>query len=591
MPDRTGTPPLHPPTPWGKVQPEGDRSLSAPTDESPAVAFPRRGWRILRAVLGVVGVWIALDLVCGLRLPFAVVLEQIAFAAVVEVPVYAIYAGPILIPALGLLAGMAWLTRTRWPAGWIAVGEVAQGAIWAVAATVAVVGILKLRALCLPLLAAVGAATIFWTRRPAPRRLGISVAATVVAVPLLVAVIQLHAFVWSDALWRLLVDRVNEGGSPPRMMILPVVLAGIGLAVVLLGAIRFDALTTDRLVPRWLPRAAVGALLVGQIGHAAAFAGPYFSLWDEPLPDGLTRLDTERSRVHPEAFRLAISDDGRWLLVVYRQSTRLARFDLRSGVVRWVEPSLPDEGTLENVVWDEARRRFLVSFELDDPAATDWLVAVDDDARTTLIEVPDHGWIASMVLDGDRLVLGYEARPTLAVFDLALGEFADVHVIAALGDVEEAVVVDGAVFTIPLHHPWGLHLSEVDLAAGAVHRRLLIGGANQDLEAVGSKLLVGRYYASRIEVVDRVAWLRERSLAAGFGVRAVAADAERGLVLSGGQFEGSLRVHDLGTGAELSRIPSCGYVKDLVLHDGAAFFAGLCGVYRVDLDAIPGVRR
>ncbi|MCP4872136.1 MAG: hypothetical protein GY898_25805 [Proteobacteria bacterium] len=555
---------------------------SMPSDELPRI------WRVLRAIIGVGAVWIGADLLLGLRLPGAAILEQAAFALVVELPVYAIYLGPLLIPVGVIAAVVLRRSRDRVPALWTGATELVQAAIWAAAATVALVGILKMRSLGLVGLAVVAAATVVWTRRDPERRFDARVALALAAVPVAVGAVQLYAFVWSDSIWRRMVEAINAGDGPAAMMLAPTIALGVGLAVVLLTPAAFEDLTTDRLVPRWAPRFFVAALLVGQLGHVRAFADPYFSLWNEEVPESMTRLDREPTRVHPEAFRLAASDDGRWLVVVYRQSTRLARFDLLDGRMSWLPLRLRAEGTIENIVWDDARRRFLVSFERDDPIGTDSLLTIAEDGAIGQIELPDHGWIASMAVVGERLVLGYEARPKLAIVDLRTDTFEAVQPIPALGDVEEGVAVDGSFYVVPLHHPWGVFLSEVDLAAGEVTRRLLVGGANQQLEAVGSKLLVGRYYASRVEVVDRVAWKREAPLQAGFGVRAVAADADRGVVVTGGQYEGRLRVHDLGSGELLATVPSCGYVKDLVIVDGQAMFAGLCGVYRVDLDEVLG---
>lgn len=562
-----------------------------PSGGSQAASSPSRGWRIARAVLGASAIWIGADLLLGLRLPLASVLEQLAFAAVVELPVYAIFTAPVLIPLLLAVGGLSWWGRERWAPGWVAVQELAQAALWGAACTVSLVGILKLRPLGLALLVTVVLAAVFWSRRPGPRRFDGRAAAAVALGPLLVAGTQLHAFVWSDRLWRKLVARIEGGASPEGLMLLPTVLAGLGLLLVVLGPVAFERLTTGRLVPRWAPRLILGALLAGQIGHAQSFAGSYFSLWDAELPPGMERLDDNPARVHPEAFRLAVSDDGRWLLVVYRQSTRLVRFDLSAGTSQELGLELPGEGTLENVVWDEVERRFLVSFDLDDPTATDWLVSIDEGGGSELLELANHGWIASMVLDGRDLVLGYEARPKLVSFDLERRAVRSVQVIRSLGDVEEAVVADGRLYTVPLHHPWGLHLSEVDLEAGAVRRRLLIGGANQELEATASRFFVGRYYASRIAVVDRAAWQLLAPISVGFGVRGIAVDEERGLLVSGGQFEGWIRVHEIASGRLLARVPSCGYVKDLLVHDGDLLFSGLCGVYRVDLDtALRGAR-
>jgi hypothetical protein len=63
-------------------------------------------------------------------------------------------------------------------------------------------------------------------------------------------------------------------------------------------------------------------------------------------------------------------------------------------------------------------------------------------------------------------------------------------------------------------------------------------------------------------------------------------DLSCGVVVTGGQHEGWLRVHDVESGAVLARVPRCGDVKDLVIHDGGLLFASLCGAFRVDLDAI-----
>ncbi len=556
---------------------------------SAATEPPPRGWRVVRAAGAVVLVWIALDLVFGVALPGAATLEQLAFAAVVELPVYVIFGGPLVWTG-GAAAIVAAITlRSRFPGPAEFLGEAFQAAAWAVVGTAGIVGVLKLPVLTLPLVA-VAAGSAFVHARAAPDRpTGRARTAAAVALVAVVggaAVVQLHALVWSDELWRSIVAAIDDGAAPARVALVGSVVAAAGLVATLLP-IPLERLTTDRAIPRWLPRFALGLFLAGALGHERALAGPYFSLWGIDVPEALHRLDRDPRRVHPEAFRLAATDDGSTLLVVYRQSTRLALYSSRGGGGRGIPLALPDEGTLENVVWDGARDRFLVSFEHDDPTAPDALLVVPR-AGTPIgrLEVPDHGWIASLTIDGDDLLIGYEARPTLLRWDLATDRPREPLRLPRLGDVEDAVAVGGRLYTVPLHHPWGLHLSEVDVDAGAITRQLRIGGANQQLVAAGDRLLTGRYYASRVTVIDRVAWRVERSLRAGFGVRAIGVDVGRGLVVTGGQYAGELRVHDLADGRELARVPSCGYVKDLVVVRGAAFFASLCGVWRLDLDAL-----
>ncbi len=189
-------------------------------------------------------------------------------------------------------------------------------------------------------------------------------------------------------------------------------------------------------------------------------------------------------------------------------------------------------------------------------------------------------WTNALAWDAprSRLLITCENKPRVVLWDPATWSVDDSVAVPGSGDIVDLRWDGSGWWAASLwFSPW---VSRLDAESLAPVERRFVGGGAYRVAPAGDRLLVSRFYGSRVSVLGE----RRSSLRTGLGTRALAVDEERDLVLVSSQFDGRLRVFDLESGERLASLPVGGDVKDIAYDPllGRAWFAGLCGLFELD---------
>ncbi|MDP8223861.1 MAG: hypothetical protein P9L99_10915 [Candidatus Lernaella stagnicola] len=449
-------------------------------------------------------------------------------------------------------------------------------------------------------IAVVGAATLvlitlFFRRPQAGRRLARTLAAWVVAA----VVLGVYARFFQ------------------RPILFPSTLLSAAFALLAVDGLTswgFSPLPDFRLDPRRYPKRLVFLCLFALLAMLHTYSFRVFHCERHPA---LTHLADV-----PEVFRAVLDEAGENLFLVLRPRNQIVKFSLAERQAIPVNPGplrdmkKSDEiafwGTPEDLIYVASRDRLLATFypypDLKEALLRgtggrleDIVVAIDPQRAQVADVYPftDLCWINSIRWNDrlEYLYVGCEDRERLLGFDPDTGRFFRDQPTPDIGDIQDLIVDNRyspqRLYIISLWY--NAHLTELNEADWRVRRRLFIGGANYDaaLAPQVDRLFVGRFYESRVTVVDLDSFQVDGILRTGLGTRALAVDESRGLLLVSSIYDGVLRAFDVRTLELRGRLQVGGHVKSIALDTqrGLAYFAGQQGLFRLDLDAWLGSAR
>ena len=410
------------------------------------------------------------------------------------------------------------------------------------------------------------------------------------------------------AVVRLLFD---PGLSWGGMILLPTV----GALVAGGAGARFGASGRD---PLHAPRKLLGATLAAAVLFSHAYAARIFSCPSE-LPAGI-----ERIAEGDDIFELVLGGGGELLLLSSRSGRRFLALQTQpeTGEVRAVAPDAvpapPQEerlrpgemlGYAEEIEYLPSEDLFLGTviavdhdfFLQDNSPAHDVnnaLVKIrgDGGAAEELVGVSRLCWIGNMAWDPlrRRVLLGCEYDARIWTYDPATDEVGYGFEGPDLADVA-AFAVDTRpdrdhVYTVSM---WtGDRISRLDGASLELQKQTRIGDAHYalELDPTTDRLFASSYYRSTVTIVDADSLERVGGIATGLGTRALGLDPGRGLLLASSVYDGMLRVCRTADGSVLETVRIGGHIKDIAVDTrrGLAYFAGVCGVFRADLNVLAG---
>lgn len=320
----------------------------------------------------------------------------------------------------------------------------------------------------------------------------------------------------------------------------------------------------------------------------------------------------------PEVFRAVLTDDGRYLFLVYRTRNQLVRIDLEGGsmpqpvdpgVLRDLSQPNADRfwGTPEDLIYLPERGLLAATFhpypDLYDSLAAggdkkfeDIVILIDPEQNAVVKVFPltDICWINSIRYNARRdfLYVGCEDQQRLLALDLDDGRLLRDQPTPAVGDIQDLEIDDRfdpqRLYIVSLWY--NANASEVDDKTWQPLRQRFVGGANYEtaFSPADDLLFIGRFYESRVTALDTRSLRPVGILRTGLGTRAVQVDRRRNLLLVSSIYDGSLRVFDTTDLSLKTRLTVGGHVKSIALDEkrGLAYFGSQCGLFRLDLNRL-----
>jgi len=410
----------------------------------------------------------------------------------------------------------------------------------------------------------------------------------------------------ATAVARLLID-------PGLPWISAVLIAPGGAAVVLGLRAKVGVGGMDPL--RW-PRGLLPATVAAALLFGHAYAARVFSCPTE-LPEGVERLADGA-----DVFEVVLGGGGDVLLLSSRSGRRFLALDVQPtvGTVRATTPdaipSPPAQGLPPGTTYGFAEE---IEYLPEQDAFLGTVVAVSHDfflqenspahdVNNALVHIRGDGsradhlhgrsrlcWVGNMAWDPlrSRVLLGCEYDSRIWTYDPASDEVAYGFEAPELADVAAFAVDDRPdrdfVYTVSM---WtGDRITKLAGESLEIQAQRRLGDAHYALELDPStdRLFASSYYRSVVNVVDAEDLRTVDSIATGLGARAVGVDSSRGLVLASSVYDGMVRVCRTEDAEVLRRLHVGGHVKDIAIDEerGLAYFANPCGIFRLNLEAIP----
>jgi hypothetical protein len=362
-------------------------------------------------------------------------------------------------------------------------------------------------------------------------------------------------------------------------------------------------LAPEQTILRWcLPLAAVLAL------HVPVVA--WNQLW--PCSSVAESASLTRLSADPDAFDLAVSGDGRWLMATLRDSRRVIAMDLEHGGQVELDDA-QTTATLSAAVGAEVWGMVPENIETFAEGQTlAWLYVVLGPSEVVGAAAPDRPVLAQLEasVGGLRVVkawdlescwpAGLDADPRSGTAIVACEEEPELQVLS-LGPepairrvrLESAGALErlepagpGELYAVSL---WGApELATIRIRDGKRLARTRTGGFNWDLAVHPGRgrVFLPRFLEGHVIEVDPAGASDTRTLPGGFGMRGVEVDVEGDRLFAVSGYDGRLWMHDLA-GARPPRRVTVGTLARALLWDAPSrrlFVGGECGVFEVAVD-------